>query len=47
MEWVTEIMPYITWIIVIAILFLPSSRSKKIKELESRVRELEKKIDKN
>lgn len=44
MERIMEMMPYIIWIIVIAILFLPSSKSNKIRELEDRIKKLEKKI---
>lgn len=45
MDWLTDIVPYIMWIIVIVVLFLPSSRGKKIKELEHRIEELERKVN--
>ena len=47
MEWIKEILPYITWIALIITVFAPSSKSKKIKELENRIVELEKKNNKD
>lgn len=47
MDWLRETIPYISWAAVIIILFVPSSKAKKLKELEHRVEQLEKEVQKS
>lgn len=45
MDWLTDIIPYISWVAVLIVLFLPpTSNSKKLKELEHRIEELEREL---
>lgn len=46
MDWLGEIIPYISWVAVIIVLFAPSSKAEKLKKLEHRVEQLEKEIQK-
>lgn len=47
MDWMTDIILLISWAAVIIIAVAPSSRAKKIQELEGRIEELEKELKEN